>query len=59
MMSEKIRLTQTQVDFVVEITEIQEPVRAVEKFAEIMIEERFSVNRMGELIDRILKRMDK
>jgi hypothetical protein len=55
----KIRLNKLQIAFVVEMTEIKDHKKAVEKFATIMIEEKMSPADMGTLIDRIMEKQAK
>lgn len=58
-MSEKIRLTKKQLHFVTQILEISDPDKAVERFMEIMIEERVDPSDIVILIDTILKKLEK
>lgn len=53
----KIRLNRRQLDFLVEMTEIQDTKEAVKKFAAILTEERVHPSQMAQVIDFIIKRM--
>ena len=58
-MSDKIKLTQKQVQFLVEMTEIPDPEEAVDRFASIMIEERINPIDIVLVVDRLIKALDK
>jgi hypothetical protein len=58
-LSDKIKLTQKQVQFLVEMTEIPDPEEAVDRFASIMIEERINPIDIVLVVDRLIKALDK
>jgi hypothetical protein len=57
MVSEKIHLNKRQIEFIVRMTEIRDPMEAVKKMASIMNEERADVSKMGEYIDRMIQKL--
>lgn len=58
-MSDRIRLTKKQIDFVMEHTMELDPEKAVERFADLMIMERVDPTDMVILIDKLIQRMKK
>lgn len=54
-MSDSISLTTRQIAFITEMLEIQNAERAVEKYMEIMIEERMEPSRIDFVVTRTMK----
>lgn len=57
MVSEKIHLNKRQIEFVVRMTEIRDPMEAVKKMASIMNQEGADVSKMAEYIDRMIQKL--
>lgn len=53
-MSENIRLTRKQVQFLLEWTELEDPEKAAEKFLELMVLERAPTSEISEYLDKII-----
>lgn len=58
-MNDKISLTQRQILFIVDILEIDDHGKAVERFMEIMIEERTDPSLISDVVNKIMARMKK
>lgn len=57
MSDSRVRLNKTQIKFLTEMLEIQDPLKAVEKFVEILLEEKLPPKDMGPVINEIIRRM--
>lgn len=53
----KIRLNGRQIEFLVRMLEIKDTTKAMQRFAEIMVEERLSPKEMSKVIDIIIEKM--
>jgi predicted P-loop ATPase len=54
-----ISLTKRQLEFLIGITEIKDPMAAVERFVDIMVEEGVDPVKIGQYINKILDRQRK
>lgn len=55
----QISLTKRQLEFVIRITEIKDPMAAVERFIDIMVEEGVDPTKMAQYINKILEKQRK
>jgi hypothetical protein len=58
-LSTKIKLTNTQISFIKEITEIKDTDEAVERFMEILMEENVDPLLIGNYVDKIMRKIRK
>jgi hypothetical protein len=56
MVSDRINLNKRQVEFVIYMTEIEDPMKAIKKFADIMTQEKATPVKMPEYINIIIER---
>lgn len=55
-MNQKMKLTYEQLAYIVEKTDVKDPQKAVEYFAEIMVMERIHPSKMPECVSRLMAR---
>lgn len=55
----RIKLSRKQIEFISKMLEIPDSQVAIDKFCDIMLEERLSPNQMSKVIDIIMERMTK
>jgi hypothetical protein len=55
--NDKINLNRRQIEFIVYMTEIRDPMEAIKKFASIMVEEKISPTKMPEYVNKLIDRI--
>jgi hypothetical protein len=57
-LSDKIGLTKKQIEFIIYMTEIEDPSSAVEEFMTIMVEERAEPAQIEKYVDKMIKKLE-
>jgi hypothetical protein len=54
---DKINLNRRQIEFIVYMTEISDPMDAIKKFASIMVDEKVEPTKMPQYVNKLIERI--
>ena len=59
MSEDRVKLTATQLNFLMDMLEINDPKRAAKKFVDILLEEKLPPKNISTIINKIMNKMKK